>query len=186
MWLFDLITKPLVDIKARKIALHVKGYAKGKMLDLGAGRCLIAQEIKRRYKVKPTCVDVLDVNKTDLKLIIYDGVHLPFGKNQFNSVLIAYVLHHCDQPMKVLKEGVRVCKGNIIIFEDTKMNPIEEMLDSVVNKMNKVNTPHNFKTEEQWIKTFKSLGLKLVYKENNVEKEWFYPFVEHTMFVLKK
>jgi ubiquinone/menaquinone biosynthesis C-methylase UbiE len=181
--------KPLCLIKARKIERLSHKFISGKkVLDLGAGRCLIAREISRRDGIRVACVDVLDVNQTGMKLTLYDGRKLPFKAGEFDSVLIAYVLHHCDDPVGVLREAMRVCRGNIIIFEDTKMSPFEEAVDTFVNKINHedINTPRNFRTEAGWLKIFKRLGLKVAYMERGVEKEWFYPFVEHTMFVVRK
>ena len=45
-----------------------------------------------------------------------------FKDNFFDSAIIAYVLHHCDDPVSVLKEAKRVCRGNIIIFEDIEVD----------------------------------------------------------------
>lgn len=191
MKLFDYFIMPLCLTKARKIEKHSRPYIKGKVLDLGAGRCLIAKEIMLKHNKKKSevaCCDVIDVNKTDLKLTLYDGKKLPYKTNQFDTVIIAYVLHHCDRPFAVLKEALRVCRGKIIIFEDTEMGPFKKIVDSAVNKMNskEINIPMNFMTERQWLATFKRMGLKLVHKEDGVEKEWFYPFVRHSMFVVKK
>lgn len=188
---FDRITLPLCKIKARKVERHARKYISGKVLDIGAGRCLIAYQVEKENKernVKVIPIDVIDVNVTGMKLRVYDGSKLPYKDNCFDTVMINYVLHHCNNPVKVLKEAIRVCKGNIILFEDTNMNFIAKTVDSTVNKLNNedINTPLNFKTDKQWRELFKKLKLKIVAVEKNVEKEWFYPFIEHTMFVVRK
>ena len=188
---FDRITMPLCRIKAEKVEKHARKYINGKVLDIGAGRCLIAHQVEKENKrrnVKVIPIDVIDVNVTNMKLYLYEGKKLPFKNKSFDAVMINYVLHHCDNPIKVLKEAIRVCKGNIILFEDTNMNFIAKSVDSAVNKLNNddINTPMNFKTEKQWRELFKNLKLEIVAVEKNVEKEWFYPFIEHTMFVVKE
>jgi len=186
MSLFELIIRPLLLTKAKKINDCCKEFLKGKVLDVGAGRCYIAMEIKTKNKVEVTCLDVKDLSQTDMKVVVYDGKKIPFKNNEFDTVLVAYVLHHCKEPLKVLKEITRVCKGNILIFEDTKPSPFTNIMDFLSNKMRGVETPFKFKIEQEWISIFRKLNLKIVAVKHNVEKEWFYPLVEHTMFVVRK
>lgn len=183
---FELLIKPLLLVKARKISNDCKEFLKGNVLDIGAGRCYIAREIQSKNKAKVTCLDVKDLSQTDIKVIVYDGKYFPFKSNQFDSALIAYVLHHCEEPLAVLKEAIRVCTGNIVIFEDTKPSIITNAMDFLSNKLRHVETPFKFRTEKEWLNIFKKLNLKTVAVKHNVEREWFYPFVEHTMFVVRK
>ena len=183
---FELIIKPLLLTKAKKIEECCKEFLKGKILDFGSGRGYISKEIEEKNKVKVTCLDVKDLSQTDMKVIVYDGRNFPFKNNEFDTALIAYVLHHCEEPLKVLKEAARVCKGNIIIFEDTKPSPFTNTMDFLSNKLRGVETPFKFRTENEWLEIFKKLNLKIVAVKHNVEREWFYPFVEHTMAVVRK
>jgi ubiquinone/menaquinone biosynthesis C-methylase UbiE len=186
MNLFESIIKPLLLIKSKKMNYYCKGFLKGKVLDIGSGRGYIAKELQTKNNVKVTCLDVNNRGQTNLKVTVYNGEEIPFKENQFDTALIAYVLHHCEEPIKVLKEAVRVCKGNIIIFEDTKPSPITNTMDFLSNKLRGVETPFKFRKEKEWIGIFKKLNLKIIKIKHNVEREWFYPFVEHTMFVVKK
>lgn len=47
-------------------------------------------------------------------------------------------------------------------------------------------TPFKFRTEKEWLGIFKKLNLKIVAVKHDVEREWFYPFVQHTMVVVRK
>ncbi|MBI2651804.1 class I SAM-dependent methyltransferase [Candidatus Woesearchaeota archaeon] len=186
MSLFQKIIKPLLLTKARKINEACGKYVKGKVIDIGAGRCYIAKELKEKNNVKVTCIDIDDLNLTELKLIKYGGKNIPFKDNEFDTALLAYVLHHCENQLQVLKEAKRVCKGNIIIFEDAKISFITKTMDFIFNALHNVKAPLLFRNEEEWIEIFNNLGLKTITIRRHVEKEWFYPFVEHTMFVVKK
>jgi ubiquinone/menaquinone biosynthesis C-methylase UbiE len=190
MKLVKKLLRPLYLSKARKVEAHARSFISGRVIDIGAGRCLIGKEIEKNNKnAKVTSVDVIDLNETDLKLILYDGKTLPFPDNSFETSIIAYVLHHCEDPVEVLKEAKRVCKGNIIIFEDIEVNFFEKIADWIANKVfnhKDINMTYNFRSEEQWLEIFKSLNLKLVAIQNDVEKEWFYPLTKHIMFVVKK
>ncbi len=179
---------PLYVTKAKKVEAAAHEFISGSVLDLGAGRCLIGKEIEKNTSSKVTSVDVMDLNETNLKLTLYDGKTLPFKDNSFDTVLIAYVLHHCDDPESVLKEAARVCRGNIILFEDIDVDVIEKTADFIANKIinsKDISTPFNFKSREEWFKIFKNLKLKVIESKDGAAKEWFYPFAKHIMFVLK-
>jgi ubiquinone/menaquinone biosynthesis C-methylase UbiE len=186
MSVFDRIIRSLLLIKAKKMNKYCRELLKGKVIDVGSGRGYIAKEIQTKNKVDVTCLDVKDLSQTNSKVTVYDGKNIPFKKNQFDTALIAYVLHHCEEPLKVLKEVIRVCKGNIVIFEDTKPSPFTNIMDFMSNKLRGVETPFKFRQEKEWIDIFKKLNLKITKVKHNVEREWFYPFVEHTMFVVRK
>lgn len=186
MGFFQRLLRPLLLTKARKMELHARPFVKGKVLDIGAGRCYIAAEISARQKREVTCIDVEDLNQTRLKLTVYDGKRIPFGKDSFDTALIAYVLHHCENQEEMLKEAKRVCRGNIIIFEDTWVSPVTKAMDFISNRLHGVETPFLFQDIGGWKRTFRRHGLRLVAVEDGVEKEWFYPFVRHTMFVVRK
>jgi len=177
--------KPLYLTKARKVRKACDAFVEGKLIDIGAGRCYIARELQKKKGVRATCVDVANLNKTDLKLIIYDGNKLPFKDNSFDTALIAYVLHHCDNQIEILKEAARVCRGNIILFEDTKLSALTKAMDFLANTFRGIKTPFLFHDEKGWLAIFKRLDLEVVSVKHRVEKEWFYPGVEHTMFVIR-
>ena len=121
-----------------------------------------------------------------MPLKLYDGEKIPFKSNSFDTVLVCYVLHHAKNPVNLLKECVRVSKKRIIIFEDNASSPLTKILDVLFNKLHSVDTPLNFKRINEWIREFKKLDLKIMKVKRGVEKQWFYPGVEHIMFVLSK
>jgi ubiquinone/menaquinone biosynthesis C-methylase UbiE len=181
------VLRPLCINKAQKITKHCGKFVRGRILDVGAGRCLIAKSLKNNYNANVTCLDIDNLNETDLKLDLYDGSVMPYKNSTFDTTLIVYVLHHCTDPLKTLKECIRVSKNNgrIIIFEDFGFTLYTYLLDWVSNKMHNVDAPLNFKKHDEWLKIFKDLDLEVEFIENGVEKQIFYPFVTHTMFVLK-
>lgn len=184
--MIDLLLKPLLLGKARKIDKCCRNYVAGKLLDVGAGRCYIARELEKKHGVKATCLDIDNFGRTKIPVIIYNGKDIPFNNDEFNCSIIAYVLHHCDDPIRVLEETIRVTKKNIIVFEDTKLGRMNKIMDFVANKVRGVDTPFNFHTKEEWLEIFKKMNLNVVAIADDVEKEWCYPFVTHTMFVVKK
>ena len=183
--IFDKTYKKLCINKAKKICNVCSNYVIGSVLDIGSGRGYIAKEISKRGN-KVQCLDVKNLNLTDMPLKLYDGEKIPFKSNSFDTVLVCYVLHHAKNPVNLLKECVRVSKKRIIIFEDNASSPLTKILDVLFNKLHSVDTPLNFKSINEWIREFKKLDLKIMKVKRGVEKQWFYPGVEHIMFVLSK
>lgn len=184
--IFDKIYKRLCIKKAKTICNECCSYIEGSLLDIGSGRGYIAKEISKKTNKKVQCLDVKNLNLTNLPLKIYNGKRIPFGTNSFDTVLLCYVLHHTENPINLLKECVRVSKKNIIIFEDSADSILAKPLDILYNKLHGVDTPLNFKKDDEWLEEFKKLGLKIIRIKSGVEKQWFYPGVNHTMFVLSK
>ena len=185
MSLFEAAIRLLLLTKAKKINESCREFLKGRVLDFGAGRCYIAEELEKN-NLDVTCLDVNDLSRTKKKAVVYSGKKIPFRANEFDTALIAYVLHHCDEPVKALEEVIRVTKGNIVIFEDTKPSAFVNMMDFFSNRLRGVETPFKFLTEKEWAGVFRKLDLKIVAIRHNVEREWFYPLVEHTMIVVRK
>ena len=184
MRIIQRLVRPLALQKATKVVAACGPYLNGRVLDLGAGRCYIAREIETRLALPVTCVDVKSLGQTELPVMLYDGIDLPFAENAFDCALLIYVLHHCNRPIRVLKEAIRVCQGNIVIFEDDE-SFLRKPQDFFYNSLHGVDTPFNFKAEKDWLDIFEALDLEVVAIQRGVEKEWFYPFVPHTMFVLR-
>ena len=179
------VYKKLCINKAEKICNACSDYVIGSVLDVGSGRGYIAKEIfKRGNKVQ--CLDIKGYNLTKLPLKIYDGKKIPFKANSFDTIMVCYVLHHANDPIKLLKECIRVSGKRIIIFEDNADSPLTKILDVLFNKLHGVETPLPYKRFNDWVKEFKKLNLKIIKIKRGVEKQWFYPGVEHFMFVLDK
>src|SRR3989337_138881 len=63
-----------------------------------------------------TCVDVrLNPLCKSIPVIIYDGKKLPFQNETFDISLLIAVLHHCNEPLQVLDEAIRVSSKKIVI-----------------------------------------------------------------------
>jgi len=69
-----------------------------RVLDVGAGTCLISQKLRDAAGVDMTCSDIKDYNETDLPLVVSEPNHLPFDDDSFDVVLLIFVLHHSVNP----------------------------------------------------------------------------------------
>lgn len=172
---------------------------KDRVLDVGAGRGDITGVLNEKYKIDTTAIDVKQpmIPVSGVKIIVYDGQKIPFKNNSFDAAILRAVLHHCQNPEKLLLETKRVTKKNIFVFEDIYENAWEKystfLSDSLMNFFdgpltNTIFHPHNNKTFDAWLKTFRKLGLKIRHSQ-----KWYssysklFPFRWHfAFFVLEK
>ncbi len=99
---------------------------KGTMLDWGLGDGGFARFVQDRTELKVAGCDVIDWRSETAKQIPFYRLdsHLSVLPNckdeQFDTVVLMYVLHHIDPQdlPQVLEEVMRVCRRNVIIVED--------------------------------------------------------------------
>ncbi len=162
------------------------------LLDVGSGSGYLAKELKKRLRLKVVCVDVVDLRRTDVPMVLYNGQKLPFGDNSFDNVLFSYVLHHAGPNQeKLLKEAKRVAKQRVTIFEDEAVGGFGELFtsfhrlayDFLYNIQN--NNPCLFHTASEWQKIFKKLGFKVLEKDVGWTIGSVVSPVKRSFFVLK-
>lgn len=144
----------------------------GSLLDVGSGSGYLAKELERRLGLKVTCVDVVDLRKTDVPIVLFDGKNLPFADQSFDYVLFSYVLHHAGPNQeKLLGEAKRVAKSCLIVFEDEAVGGFGELFTSfhrfAYDFLNDIknNNPCVFHNALGWERIFQKLGFKVLAKE---------------------
>ncbi len=154
--------------RAELVYSHIANKAVGNSyLEIGAGDGKVAELVSREGK-SVTLLDVLDFNETNLRLVKYDGKKMPFGNDIFDTSSMLMVLHHCDNPLQVLDEAIRVTKKRIIIIESVYANEEEKKINTFVDWFwNRVfhegiNVPLNFKMPQEWLEIFEQKSLKLI------------------------
>lgn len=175
------------------MAKEIGGFVnKGeRVLDIGAGGGWIGRLLCDARGAEVTLLDVADMNRTNLPLQVYDGKNIPFPDALFDASLLLFVLHHCEDPLQVLKEAVRVSAKRLVIFEDTFRNPFEKFLAGVNDWISnspffianpfKMNMPFHYRSVAEWEDIFKKLSLKVVCK-----KETKHLLTRHVLFILEK
>jgi len=162
-----------------------------RVLDIGAGGGWSGELISKEKGVEMQLLDVEDFNRSKLSLALYDGKNIPFPDNSFDSSLLVFVLHHCKDPLVVLKEAIRVTKKRIIIHEDTYTSSFDRALvctsDFISNffflltNPVKMNMPYNYREVADWERVFHDLGLRVVSKRVTTHF-----MTKHVLFVLEK
>lgn len=142
-------------------------------LDVGCGSGELAMKIQHmRPDVKLSGVDVLARKNTTMKVIEFDGLHLPFEDKSFDFVLISDVLHHTRQPEALLMECKRVAASFILIKDhicDSEWDrQILSLMDWVGNKSYGVALPYNYLSSTEWTKIYDRLGLSVEERLNRL------------------
>jgi len=184
-FLKNLIFKIWLWDAKQKLSLIQKYFSKSdRLLDIGTGPgsvCLLLR--KNGFDVTP--IDIQDLSLTnEVRPEIYDAKRIPFKRGDFDNVLILTVLHHSRDPVEVIMEAKRISK-NLIIIEDIYQNSFQKYLtyiaDSIAN-FEFIGHPHSNKSDVDWKKIFKKLGLKL----KDAQYKCFLLFFRQAIYYLEK
>jgi SAM-dependent methyltransferase len=129
------------------------------VLDVGCGDGSIAQAI---MTLKPDLsfqgIDVLLRPQSAIPVTVYDGDHIPFADKSFDWVTIVDVLHHTDDPARVLAECARVARRGVIIKDHLREGlgafPTLRLMDWVGNRGHDVRLPYNYLSKAEWDAVF--------------------------------
>lgn len=155
---------------------------KNKILDIGCGFCTVTQKLSAQgFKV--TSLDIKDSSIfPEIIPTIYNGKIIPFPNRSFDTSLLITVLHHTPNPKRILVEAKRI-SPMIIVMEDIITNPIQKYLtfvmDSILN-FEFFNHPHTNKSDKEWRKLFRQVGLRI----KKTESHQFWGLFQSVTYVL--
>jgi SAM-dependent methyltransferase len=147
-------------------ALAARLPANAEVLDVGCGDGSIAHLVlQRRPDVSITGVDVLVRSETRIPVIEYDGWTLPFADGSFDAVSLVDVVHHADDPARLLGEATRVSRHQVLIKDHVAdgflARPTLRLMDWVGNARHGVRLPYNYLTRAQWLDHIGRLGVAI-------------------------
>lgn len=147
------------------------------VLDIGSGDGLVAKTImERKPGIKICGIDVIVRQNAYIPIKYFDGRHIPFPNDRFDTVMLIDVLHHTINPLELLRESGRVAKYNILIKDHIADFSLRRwaliLTDWIANRPYGVPLPFNFQTLSQWKKIFNDIN----FKENDFVKLDMYPF----------
>ncbi len=190
--LIDLFTRPTARyFRAKKTVGLFVNHLKGSqaIIDIGAGTCRIAKYLSDTLELEVTPIDIVDYNKTDLQLTLYDGRRIPFAEGMFDIALLIFVLHHCRDQEMMLKEALRVAR-KVIILEDTPTSNFEKRMwrfwDWLLNLGRDISMLYSSRSDENWLCLFERLGLKLREKRNFRLAFSFFWSYQQSLYVLER
>lgn len=62
------------------------------VLDCGTGNGLVAMLIRKNVGARVMGIDVIDINKTKSKTLLFNGQNIPFEDNAFTTSICAFAL----------------------------------------------------------------------------------------------
>lgn len=139
--------------------------AKGTVLDLGCGDGSIAKAImQRRPGLSFRGIDVLVREHTLIPVMPFDGHTIPAEDKSFDWVTIVDVLHHTDDPGRLVREAARVARQGVVIKDHLREGfaayQTLRLMDWVGNKGHGVRLPYNYLSRSEWQAIFASVGIK--------------------------
>ncbi len=144
-----------VDPIIASFASAIKPHSR--IIDIGAGKGLLAQKMARQFNARVTLVDVAQYNHTDLPLTVCDSRALAFADDSFDVALLSFVLHHSPNPDAILREALRVAREVIVVENDVRgklRGAVTRAIDSWPAL--RYGTPpfHLTRTREEWLAWF--------------------------------
>ena len=137
---------------------------RARVLDIGGGWGFYAEPLERSRDCEVTILDVVEPRFKKAPVVLYGGERIPFPDQSFDVSLLVTALHHMPFPEKVLAEAKRVTRHLVIVVEDLYRSSKERLWailrDSLYN-LEFVGHPRNFKTKEEWLQCFRSLGFQV-------------------------
>lgn len=153
------------------------------ILDLGCGDGKIDSLLLKEKDVSIKGIDVLVRPQTYIEVKEYDGKHIPFPDNSFDTVMAIDVLHHTDVPADVFAEMVRTSKKYIVIKDHIRTGLLSYLklraMDYVGNAHYHVRLPYHYLKESEWLSMFEANNLNICSVHTNLH---LYTGIFHVLF----
>lgn len=154
------------DRRVERLCAHLSSLLPpdGDVLDVGCGDGKLARLIwERRADLAIRGIDVLVRPHTEVPVEAFDGSTIPLPDNSVDAVTFVDVLHHTDDPSRLLAEAARVARQCVVLKDHTQegvlAGPTLRFMDRVGNARHGVVLPYNYWSEQRWIEAFGRLGL---------------------------
>lgn len=153
---------PVFDKRIRVLAAHLSNHIPtgGSVLDVGCGDgTMDVLLMQMRPDLQCEGAEVFYRPQQFIKVTKYDGTTLPFPDKSFDYVTIVDVLHHSDDPARVLCEASRVARLGVVIkdhlCDGLLAHPTLSFMDWIGNVAFGVRLPYNFLSTAQWHEAFR-------------------------------
>ena len=136
---------------------------RGAVLDVGTGDGTVAVLVReRRPGVELTGIDVLVRESTPFPVRAFDGLTIPFEDSSFVAVMLVDVLHHAEDPERLLRECARVAP--VVVVKDHLADrpfavPTLRFMDRVGNARHGVDLRYAYWGRSQWREAVARSGL---------------------------
>jgi SAM-dependent methyltransferase len=136
------------------------------VLDVGCGDGLLTQSI---LDLRPDLIvggfDVHVRPRTHVRVRHFDGRTLPHGNESVDVVILADVLHHAEDPIRLLFETARVARHTIIIKDHVQKDWIDRQalrfMDWAIGTPRAARTFGHYWTAGEWTLALQRVGIPI-------------------------
>ncbi len=150
-----------INTLATQIAEHI--MADSEVLDIGCGDGQISELIVEKVEGASIAgIDVMSRSVANINVTQYDGLTIPLEDNSVDTCVFVDVLHHAEEPFRVMQEAGRVARKSIIIKDHLADGflswQVLRFMDWVGNERHGVSLPYNYFKKHEWLGYFTQLG----------------------------
>lgn len=172
--------------RTRRVVAMLKPHISGPTLDVGCGNGDVTVNLKHDDIVG---IDVYEPSNPRIDVQVYDGEHIPFPDQTFETVICVTALHHAPDAGAMLEEMSRVGR-KLVIVEDRFDNILHRKsvlwLHEISFRLLGIDyDPKLFKTLPDWKTLFEQNQLNLSSCILHRGSQAFWPFLQHYVFVLE-
>jgi SAM-dependent methyltransferase len=158
--------------------------AGARVLDIGCGDGQLAATLGRlRPDLTITGVEVAPRAGCEIPVTAFDGAHLPFADNAFDATLIVDVLHHTDDPARLLREAARVSRESVALKDHFRegwgAQATLRFMDELGNRRHGVALPYHYLSAKEWTRVFEACRLTVLRSDSLPA---LYPFPANLVF----
>ena len=172
--------------RVRVLSAHVDGLIppQSSVLDIGCGDgALAARLMQQRADLRVEGVDVLARPGSQIPVRVFDGLTVPYGEASVDVALLIDTLHHAQDPLRLLREAVRVARRSVIIKDHLcdgwLARPTLRFMDWVGNARHGVALPGTYWPKRRWLEAFQQVGLTADVWQDRLG---LYPWPAHWIF----
>jgi ubiquinone/menaquinone biosynthesis C-methylase UbiE len=136
------------------------------LLDVGCGPGHLGHRLGEISGREVVSLDVRTYPFThpQVNVQLYDGQRIPFPDKSFDNSLIAFTLHHTDDPVVILQEMMRVTRRRIVVGEDmlrSRKDILSEVFKDLISNYFVAEITFQYRTDAEWERLFGLLGLRV-------------------------
>lgn len=136
----------------------------GRVLDVGTGDGTLAAFVGERLPgVELTGIDVLVRDGTPIPVRAFDGLTIPFDDSSFDAAMFVDVLHHAEDPQRLLQEAARVAPTLVVkdhLADRVLAAPTLRFMDRVGNARHGVDLRYEYWRWSEWQDAIAHAGLR--------------------------